>query len=484
MRFVGRQDAARTDPDRPIETPGMDAWIRPALLCATLLSVSAAPDAEPQGGPAVAGDAPAVETATERPVAADADLSEARTAGFDGAFRAVPRPHEPTATTEAKERSAARAGQARHRTRNFICYAKTGQLAREVCMEAERQREVLAIKWLGKTLPDWPQPCPIRITQCFPGKGAGGATTFGFHTVRRNGREEPAVGGFRMQVEGSRERILDSVIPHEVNHTIFASHFRRPLPRWADEGAATLTEFKSERMRQRNTLVDQWRTHRYRLANLITQTEYPGDPRNPSPGDVAKVMQVYAQGYSLADFLVQKGGKTAFLKALEDASRRIPGGGRGGIDWEYPLDRWDAALREHFGLSVKGLEQEWHGWVMAGCQPLNLPRGRQLADAGRGRPAAAGPSRDEPAVRAQSPDVAGSHAAPPRRVAAAPAASRGDRTVIPGAVIPGAAGGVAGRSGGSFADSGAAGANAAGPPARPAPLNSFVPYERLLGRND
>ena len=465
----------------------MDAWIRPALFCATLLSVSAAPDAEPQGGPAVAEDAPAVETAIDRPIAADGDLSEARAAGFDGAFRAVPRPHEPTATTEAKERSAARAGQARHHTRNFICDAKTGQLAREVCMEAERQREVLAIKWLGKTLPDWPQPCPITVTQCFPGKGAGGATTFGFHTVRRNGREEPAVGGFCMQIEGSRERILDSVIPHEVNHTIFASHFRRPLPRWADEGAATLTEFKSERRRQRNTLVDQWQTHRYRLSNLITQTEYPGNPRNPSPGDVAKVMQVYAQGYSLADFLVQKGGKTAFLKALEDASRRIPGGGRRGIDWEYPLDRWDAALRKHFGLTVNGLEREWHGWVMAGMKPLNLPRGRQLADAGRGRSSnprrsAAGPSRSEPAVRAQSPDLAGPDAAPPRRVAAAPAASRGDRTVIPGR--SGSADG-SGNAGGSFADSRPAGASAAaGPPARPAPLNSFVPYERLLGRND
>ncbi|NNJ26300.1 hypothetical protein [Alienimonas chondri] len=438
----------------------MDAWIRPALLCATMLSVSAAPDPEPTE----------LAPPTEAPVAAEPDLSEARTAGFDGAFRAATAPHD--ADAAELERTAARAGQGRHRTKNFLCYAKDSRLAREVCMEAERQREVLAIKWLGKTIPDWPEPCPITVTACFPGKGAGGATTFGFHTVRKNGRTEPAVGGFRMQVEGSRERLLDSVIPHEVNHTIFASYFRKPLPRWADEGAATLTEFKSERMRQRNTLVDQWQTHRYRVSNLITQTEYPGDPRNPGPGDAAKVMQVYAQGYSLADYLVQRGGKAAFLKSLEDASRQIPGGGRGGIDWEYPLERWDASLQKHFGMTVKDLEKEWHGWVMAGCQPLSLPDGVQLAGNRRDgetpvRTATSSrPAGDGSAVRAQSPDE--SRVASGRRVAAADSgADSSARTAIPG---------------GSFADSRPATSSSA-PRSRPAPIDSFVPYRDLVGRD-
>ena len=444
----------------------MDAWIRPALLCATLLSVSAAPDPKTEA-PTAAEAAPAAV-----PVAAEADLADARTAGFDGTFRSSD--DEAAAKSALKERIAARAGQGRYRTKNFLCYAKDSRLAREVCMEAERQREVLAIKWLGKTLPDWPEPCPITVTACFPGKGAGGATTFGFHTVRRNGRSEPAVGGFRMQIEGSRERLLDSVVPHEVNHTIFASHFRRPLPRWADEGAATLTEFKSEKDRQKSTLRQQWKSHRYRLSNLITQTEYPGDPRNPGPGDAAKVMQVYAQGYSLADFLVQKGGKAAFLKALEDASQQIPGGGRGGIDWEYPLERWDAALRKHFDLSVAGLEKEWHGWVMAGCTPLNSPEGVHLADNGRDaaprRTAAGRPNAEEAEIRAQSPDAARS--APPRRVASAGESAR------PASL------------GGSFADSRSAAAtpvankpSPAGSPARPAPLDSFVPYHKLVGSN-
>ena len=64
--------------------------------------------------------------------------------------------------------------------------------------------------------------------------GAGGATSFVF--------EHGEVFGWRMTIQGSLVRILDSVLPHEVTHTIFATHFRQPLPRWADEGACTTVE--------------------------------------------------------------------------------------------------------------------------------------------------------------------------------------------------------------------------------------------------
>ena len=59
-----------------------------------------------------------------------------------------------------------------------------------------------------------------------------------------------------MSIQGSRQRILDSVLPHEVTHTIFASHFRQPLPRWADEGACTTVEHASERAKQEKMLIE------------------------------------------------------------------------------------------------------------------------------------------------------------------------------------------------------------------------------------
>ena len=58
-----------------------------------------------------------------------------------------------------------------------------------------------------------------------------------------------------MNVQGSLERILDSVLPHEITHTIFATHFGRPLPRWADEGACTTVEHSTERRKQEQLLI-------------------------------------------------------------------------------------------------------------------------------------------------------------------------------------------------------------------------------------
>ena len=129
---------------------------------------------------------------------------------------------------------------AKHVSPNFEVEAPTESIAQQVATTAERCRRELAIDWLGHELPNWSGRCQVRVKV---GQiGAGGATTFSF--------SEGEVFGWNMTVQGSLERILDSVIPHEVSHTIFACHFRRPLPRWADEGAATLAEEDSERRRQ------------------------------------------------------------------------------------------------------------------------------------------------------------------------------------------------------------------------------------------
>ena len=60
---------------------------------------------------------------------------------------------------------------ASHRTQNFIVSAPTPELAREMADAAEAYRRDLAVHWLGKALPNWPEPCPITM-QVSPELGA------------------------------------------------------------------------------------------------------------------------------------------------------------------------------------------------------------------------------------------------------------------------------------------------------------------------
>ncbi len=191
---------------------------------------------------------------------------------------------------------------ASHRTKNFIVTAPSDELAQQIGQTAEDFRRDLAVEWLGREMPNWAQPCPITA-QVADNLGAGGATSFMF--------DHGEVFGWRMTIQGSRERILDSVLPHEVTHTIFATHFRQPLPRWADEGACTTVEHASERAKQQNMLISFLRTGRgIAFSQMFAMKEYPHD-----------VLPLYSQGYSLARYLVAQGGKHKFLAFIADGLR-------------------------------------------------------------------------------------------------------------------------------------------------------------------
>lgn len=226
---------------------------------------------------------------------------------------------------------------ATYSTPNFVVKAANSEIARTCALTAERQRRELAIEWLGSAMPNWSKPCEVTVTTG-PNMGAGGATSFLF-----DGGE---VFGWVMSVQGSYERVLDSVLPHEITHTIFASHFRRPLPRWADEGGATSVEHSSERLKHRQWLYEFIRDGRaITLERLFSLTEYPQD-----------VMPLYAQGYSVANYLIQTRDRRTYVKFLESAIR---------------TRSWALALREHYGIdSVQRLQVVWNDWTKRGCPRL------------------------------------------------------------------------------------------------------------------
>jgi hypothetical protein len=221
------------------------------------------------------------------------------------------------------------------RSPHFIVSAPTAQLAEEICKSAEQYRRDLAIEWLGHELPAWQSPCPIRADVA-QNLGAGGATSFVF------------AGGaptqWTMQIQGSRERILDSVLPHEITHTIFATHFGRPLPRWADEGACTTVEHTSEKAKQDNFLIQFLTSNPPRsipFNRMFAMKDYPPD-----------MLPLYSQGYSLTRYLIYQGGKQKFVQYVGEGMR---------------TNNWPAVTQKFYGFgSLSDLQLTWLEWVRQG----------------------------------------------------------------------------------------------------------------------
>jgi hypothetical protein len=264
-----------------------------------------------------------------------------------------------------------------YRTTNFLVDAPTETLARRIGDAAEQYRHTLAVEWLGQPLPRWSRPCPIKA-KVAPHLGAGGATSFVF--------DRGEVFNWTMSIQGSEERILDSVLPHEVTHTIFASHFRQPLPRWADEGACTTVEHPVERARQHRLLIEFLTTGRgIAFPHMFAMREYPPD-----------VLPLYSQGYSLARYLIDRGGRHKYVAFLADG---------------LAADDWSGALTRHYGIrDAAEMQYVWLEWVKQGCPAP--PAALAAAPAGT---ATAG---WVPTARGQSPDpgpASAAVAATPRR---------------------------------------------------------------------
>jgi hypothetical protein len=247
---------------------------------------------------------------------------------------------------------------AQYQTRNFVVNAPTPEMAKRFGEWAEYWRKQKAIQWVGREMPAWQQPCPLYIKVSY--NGSGGATSFGFD----NGH----ILGMKMEIQGTLDRLVQSVLPHEVTHTVFAHHFRVAVPRWADEGGAVLSEDEPEK-RRHDLLVREVLNSRSRaipLRRLFLLTEYPRD-----------VMVLYAEGYSVTNFLVSRSSRGAFLNFVADGMRR----------------GWDAAVRQHYGYqNVEELEQAWIESLRHPAPPAQ-DRDLAVASARQTNPQRSSPSR-------------------------------------------------------------------------------------------
>lgn len=187
-------------------------------------------------------------------------------------------------------------GAASYQTPNFVVHAPTPQIAQQVGQWAEHYRREKAKLWLGQEMPNWGQPCPLIVQVTMD--GPCGATSFNFG--------QGGVLSQKMEIQGPLDRLIASVLPHEITHTVFAYYFKRPVPRWADEGGSVLSEDDLERDRH-DKLVRRIlnQNSQYPLRRLFAMDKYPRD-----------VMNLYAQGFSVSDYLVKRSDRQTFLQFI------------------------------------------------------------------------------------------------------------------------------------------------------------------------
>lgn len=255
---------------------------------------------------------------------------------------------------------------AQQQTANFIVHAPNAQVAQQIGQYAEHYRREKAIQWLGQEMPRWPQPCPlyVNVTMDPP----SGATSFHFGPA--------GVLSMKMEIQGPLDRLLASVLPHEITHTVFAFYFRQPVPRWADEGGSVLSEDDIERNRH-DKLVRQIlnRGQQIRVRQLFGLKEYPRD-----------VMCLYAEGYSISDYLVKHSDRRTFLAFVAHGMQH----------------GWDSAVQSFY--SLRSVEELEGAWLQHLKDTRQQPNDIQVAQ-NQGRTPNSGQAASRPIVRTTSPPV-------------------------------------------------------------------------------
>ena len=91
------------------------------------------------------------------------------------------------------------------RTQNFVVSAANQQVCQQVAQWAEHYRREKALQWLGHEMPNWPEPCPLRVQVTM--EGPSGATEFQFQAGSFNFKstsyEWLVVAGAKAQYKGA-----------------------------------------------------------------------------------------------------------------------------------------------------------------------------------------------------------------------------------------------------------------------------------------
>jgi hypothetical protein len=246
-------------------------------------------------------------------------------------------------------------------SRHFQCWVgSTPASALDLAQSCEAWRSRLCEAWGVENPTGWLPRCEVIV---HPHRAAYAAA------IARPG--DVSVGSTRMQIDGERIvwRRIDlrcdaadwttAALPHELSHVVLAERFHgRPLPPWADEGMAMLSESPTKLQVRLLDLQDALRRRpTYTVRDLLSL-------RSPPPAHLRDAF--YGQSFALTAWLVARTSPQAFARFVEACQH-------GDID---------RALQAELSIAgVAALEQHWRDWtrtpeqmtVQALFQPANAP---------------------------------------------------------------------------------------------------------------
>jgi hypothetical protein len=228
-------------------------------------------------------------------------------------------------------------------TTNFrLWHCQAQAQAEEVLRTAERARSHVYRKWFSEAGVAWTPRCELNL---YPnGQAYNEATGLpprspGYAQTRFEGER---VIGRQIDLRGDWPELLETVLPHEVTHVVLADKFgAQPLPSWANEGIAVLSEPAA------NVTCHLRNLPRQRAAGLLSSMPRLLESRDYP--DRHALGAFYAQSVSVVQFLAQEKGPKAFTAFLRCALR----------------SGMAPALRRHYGMTFEELETRWAQYAFA-----------------------------------------------------------------------------------------------------------------------
>jgi len=192
-------------------------------------------------------------------------------------------------------------------------------------------------KWFGEQGEAWNPKCELYLHasgQDYSRVTGVPANSPGHSTIRS---DTSRVITRRIDLHCDDPNMLVAVLPHETTHVVLAGKFNdRPVPRWADEGMAVLTEPRDKIDRHLHNLPQYYQDRQlFGVQQLMHLADYP-DPRY--------VGQFYAQSVSVVDFLCHEKDTQTFTHFLRD-----------GLRYGY-----ESALQKYYGFrDFNDVEYRW-----------------------------------------------------------------------------------------------------------------------------